>query len=138
VKLVNIIIICVCTSHRDLSNIDCLKACTACLVCFISTVNGHSKKRLKCGASNGHIINLKQSIFSFNIYGTSLGTLEIVTNQYFCCCSAHGPRVSTTHRHLSHYTYLVKLKIETIQSIFLLLFCPKNQGKYSSYTSMPL
>ena len=31
--------------HRHLSNIDCLKARTACLVCFISTVNGHCKKR---------------------------------------------------------------------------------------------
>jgi hypothetical protein len=32
-------------SHRHLSNIGCLKAHTACLVCFISTVNGHSEKR---------------------------------------------------------------------------------------------
>jgi hypothetical protein len=31
--------------HRHLSNIDCLIACTACLVCFISTVNGRNKKR---------------------------------------------------------------------------------------------
>ncbi len=30
--------------HRHLSNIDCLTACTACLVCFISTVNDHSNK----------------------------------------------------------------------------------------------
>ena len=27
------------TSHRHLSNIDCLTVCTTCLVCFISTVN---------------------------------------------------------------------------------------------------
>jgi hypothetical protein len=27
------------------------------------------EKRLKCGASSGHITNLKQSIFSFDIYG---------------------------------------------------------------------
>jgi hypothetical protein len=32
---------------RHLSNVDCLKAHTACLVCFISTVNGHCKKRKK-------------------------------------------------------------------------------------------
>jgi hypothetical protein len=31
--------------HRHLSNIDCLMAHTACLVCFSSTVNGRSKKR---------------------------------------------------------------------------------------------
>ncbi len=33
--------------HRHLSNIDCLMARTACLVCFISTVNGRSKKERK-------------------------------------------------------------------------------------------
>ncbi len=32
------------TSHRHLSNIDYLTAHTACLVCFISTVNDRSKK----------------------------------------------------------------------------------------------
>ncbi len=34
-------------NHRHLSNIDCLTARTACLVCFISTVNGHSMKKGK-------------------------------------------------------------------------------------------
>jgi hypothetical protein len=32
-------------THRHISNIDCLKVHTACFVCFISTVNGHRKKR---------------------------------------------------------------------------------------------
>jgi hypothetical protein len=46
---------------------------TACLVCFISTVNGRSKKikkkPWKTGASSGHITNLKQSILeTFDIY----------------------------------------------------------------------
>ncbi len=31
--------------HRHLSNIDRLMARNACLVCFISIVNGHCKKR---------------------------------------------------------------------------------------------
>jgi hypothetical protein len=31
--------------HRHLSNIDCLMAHTTCLVCFISTANGHCKKK---------------------------------------------------------------------------------------------
>jgi hypothetical protein len=31
-------------THRHLSNEDCLKEHTACLVCFISTVNGHHQK----------------------------------------------------------------------------------------------
>ncbi len=51
---------------------------TACLVCFISIVNGRSKKKKrkeeacswKAGASSRHITNLKQSILeSFDIYG---------------------------------------------------------------------
>jgi hypothetical protein len=32
---------------RLFSNIDCLMARTACLVCLISSVNGHSKKKKK-------------------------------------------------------------------------------------------
>ncbi len=34
-------------SHRHLRNIGCLTVHTACLVCFISTVNGRSKKERK-------------------------------------------------------------------------------------------
>ncbi len=51
-------------NHRHLSNIDCLMARSACLVCFISTVNGCSKKKkpIKTATSSGHITNLKQSI----------------------------------------------------------------------------
>jgi len=33
--------------HGHLSIIDCLTAHTACLVCFISTANGRSKKERK-------------------------------------------------------------------------------------------
>jgi len=57
--------------HRHLSNIDCLTAHTACLVCFISTFNGRSKKKksIKTGTSSGQITNLKQSILeTFDIY----------------------------------------------------------------------
>ncbi len=44
-----------------------------CLVCFISTFNGRSKKKKpwKTGAGSGHITNLKQSILeTFDIYGS--------------------------------------------------------------------
>jgi hypothetical protein len=34
-------------NHRHLRNIDCLTAHTTCLVCFISTVNFHSKRKRK-------------------------------------------------------------------------------------------
>jgi hypothetical protein len=62
------------STHRHLSNIDCLTAHTACLVCFISTVNGCSKKKklIKTGDSSGHITNLKQSILeTFDIYAST-------------------------------------------------------------------
>jgi hypothetical protein len=62
---------------------------TACLVCFISTVNGLSEKKekkpIKTSTSSGHITNLKQSILeTFDIYGytftpaTLIITLEIL------------------------------------------------------------
>ncbi len=53
--------------HRHLRNIDCLTACSAYLVCFISTVNGCSKKKkekkpVMSGARSWHTTKLKQSI----------------------------------------------------------------------------
>jgi hypothetical protein len=47
---------------------------TACLVCFIRTVNERSKKKKpwKTDASIGHITNLKQSIFDFDIHDTMI------------------------------------------------------------------
>ncbi len=46
----------------------------ACLVCFISTVNGHSNKKRKekaypwkAGANSGHTTNLEQSILRLSI-----------------------------------------------------------------------
>jgi hypothetical protein len=57
-------------TNRHLSNIDCLLARTACLVCFISTVNARSKKRslLRLALVAGNITNLKQSIFGYFRY----------------------------------------------------------------------
>jgi hypothetical protein len=51
----------------------------------MSTVNGRSKKKekkekkeKKCGACSGNMTNLKQSIFSFYIYGwTEVGVTTI-------------------------------------------------------------
>ena len=49
-------------------------ACTACLVFFISTVNGHCNKEIKeeaypwkAGTSSGHKTNLKQSILRLSM-----------------------------------------------------------------------
>ncbi len=63
-------------THRHISNIDCFMGRTACLVCFISSVNGRSqktknkKKKLpwKTSARSRHITNLKQSILTLDIY----------------------------------------------------------------------
>ncbi len=57
--------------HRHLRiYIDCLMVHTPCLVCFISTVNGHCNKKKKkeeaypwkASTSSGHTTNLNQSI----------------------------------------------------------------------------
>jgi hypothetical protein len=57
--------------HRHLSNIDCIMVHTACLVCFIGTVKGCSKKKGKCVGrcctSGRHTTKLKQSIFFRNL-----------------------------------------------------------------------
>jgi hypothetical protein len=58
--------------HRHLSDIHCLMAHPACLVCLISTVNDCTKKRRKKkpwkpSSSSRHITNLKQSIFHLSI-----------------------------------------------------------------------
>jgi len=62
--------LCMSLAHIHLRKIDWLMVHTACLVYLVSTVNGCCKKSLGIGGANsGHITNLKQSIFSFNIYG---------------------------------------------------------------------
>ncbi len=48
-NMAQMIILCTWSAHRHLSNIDCLLARTACLVCFICAVNGHTKKKKKKG-----------------------------------------------------------------------------------------
>ncbi len=55
-------------------------ACTACLVCLISTVTGHSKKEKKlkmCGPGSKHTTKFELSI-SLDIYANNYGELFIV------------------------------------------------------------
>jgi hypothetical protein len=62
-----------CSDHRHLSNIDCLMACTACLVCFISTVNGCSKKRENALEDVALVAGTQQNLsnlYSLDIYGS--------------------------------------------------------------------
>ncbi len=60
---------CTLAVHRHLRKIYWLMAHTACLVCLVIAVSGRSKNALGRGsASSGHITNLEQSRFSFDIY----------------------------------------------------------------------
>jgi hypothetical protein len=60
---------CMLAVHRHLRKIDRLMARTACLACMVIAVSGRSKNALGRGsASSGHITNLEQSRFSFDIY----------------------------------------------------------------------
>ncbi len=79
-----------CWTHKHLRNIDCLTACTPCLVCFIGTVNGRSKKKkekkpIMSGASSGHTTKLKQSILLrclwLDHYATGAGHVHLNFNQ---------------------------------------------------------
>ncbi len=62
--------------HRHLSNIDCMKARTACLVCFINTVNGHHKKRKRSLERSalvaGTLQTLSNLFWTFHIYVQAL------------------------------------------------------------------
>jgi hypothetical protein len=59
-------------------------ACTACLVCFINTVNGCSKKiSLKTGTGSRHIINLEQSFWRLSLSMNELNNLVFVNGKPF-------------------------------------------------------
>jgi hypothetical protein len=83
------------SNHRHLSNIDCLTACTTSLLCFISTVNGPSKKKpIQTGISSGHITNPKQYIWRLSIsmeitliLNYLLSQKKIITIQQKCICN---------------------------------------------------
>ncbi len=80
-------------THIHLSNIDCLKAHTTCLVCFISTVNGHHNKR-KRSASSGHITNLKQSVLeTFNIVSVKLSLYTLLSDSTEVEHLTHNPKI---------------------------------------------
>jgi hypothetical protein len=60
-------------------------ACTACLVCLISSVSGRQQKieekRPNCGASNKHITKLKQSVHKISIVLPQI-IVQFVKNAY--------------------------------------------------------
>jgi len=80
---------------------------TACLVCFISTVNGSSKKKkekkpIMSSASGWHIAKLKPSIFHLSISMDSpmtvttvlaLATLDRMTKIEMILSVSHNPRL---------------------------------------------
>ncbi len=85
-------------------------ACTACLVCFISSVNGHcnNKKKeaypWKAGTCSGHTTKLKQSILeTFDIYGRN--TKKLTAQRYTLLSGVD----STVHLH--RQSLLVKMPV---------------------------
>ncbi len=63
------------THHRHLSNIDCFMAHTACLVCFISTVNGRSKKGENALEDVALVVGTQQNLsnlYFLDIYATHI------------------------------------------------------------------
>jgi len=69
-------------SFRHLRNIDCLTSRTAWLVCFISTVNGCSKKRKKRSLLRGALVAGTQrnlsSLYYLDVYGFSCYNLTLL------------------------------------------------------------
>jgi hypothetical protein len=69
-------------AHKHLRNIDCLTVHTACLVCFIITVNGHSKTKKKrrllwAALVAGTQQNLSNLFLPFDIYAIAQGSQGI-------------------------------------------------------------
>jgi hypothetical protein len=60
-------------AHRHFSNIDCLMACTACPVCFISTVNSCSKKKV-FNFRSGHLHDTTFLVLSVKLPNLKLKT----------------------------------------------------------------
>jgi hypothetical protein len=87
----------ICLIHRDLRIIDCLTARTACLVCFISTVNGRSKKRKKRSLLRAVLVAGTQqnlsSLYYFDVYGQIKNLLRVtksLKNTNFLKCSQNS------------------------------------------------
>ncbi len=53
-------------------------ACTACLICLISTVRGRSKKSQNCGANSMHIIKHKQSMHKVSMELTKASAIYLL------------------------------------------------------------
>jgi hypothetical protein len=110
--------------HRHTRIIDCLMACTACLVCFISTVNRNSKKEEKKAimgcASSGHMTNLKQSICAFR-YLCSRGWFvlqKLMFSSNFRCY----PIQNCDKLFWSHFVVLLKSDLDVQQTLFWVFF----------------
>jgi hypothetical protein len=116
--------------HRHLSNIACLMVCTACLVFFISTVNGRSKKKgkkkkklpWKTGATSGHITNLKQPILTFDIYASMTHSLKWASTnlKFFINPLWIDTRISHFHSTTRKYYFFQRL-VQGLDKPYLLL-----------------
>ncbi len=73
-------------NHRHLRNIDYVTVHTACLVCFISTVNGRSKRRKKRSLLWAELVEGTQrnlsSLYYLDVYGYNCPVLFSIS-QFF-------------------------------------------------------
>ncbi len=105
-------------SHRHLSNIDCLMACTTCHVCFINTVNTCSKKKENASKDVALVAGTQQNLsnlYFLDIYGISLcSTYRWISKEYrllkFCCVPATSATSSKAFSFFLLWTLTVLMK----------------------------
>ncbi len=108
--------------HRHLRNIDCLMARTACLVCFMSTVNSHIKKRslLRAALVAGTWQNLS-SLYYLDVYDPPIQIakwaclLHRYRRRKIDCSSLFTvPATSAAQNSLLFFFFLLRLLTELI------------------------
>ncbi len=105
-------------THRHLRNIGCLMAHTTCLVCFISTVNGHSKKRKKRSLLRAALVAGTQQNLSSLYY---LDVYALIVFQL--------AKFSTITPVMQHRTALALVTMGGATQMGLFLFVLLGQGK---------
>ncbi len=93
--------------HRHQRNIDCLMACTTCLVCFISAVNSRSKRSLLQAAL---VAGTQQNLSSMSMEQIDCSSeLSKVTHATSLPCFLFLQMFSIFCSHFRPRTFVIKL-----------------------------